>query len=271
MNVSVTQIFRSLLVSVGSASVPLIIGTLLLMAPGTAVAQDESESKAQEQAAPAQAAPEAGEASAPYVQGKAEAAPRQAEAGPAQEGQPTPAVDDRPLPPPPPTGGSQGYPADGQYPPPPPDGVYRPFSFTLGAGLGLVRLGPDAHNARGLSYALRFGFGVQPNLNVTLGFEGATGWKDDVLESQDAFLVGLQYFLAQVLYVRGAFGVANETVRDAVLVHWDQTGLGFQGAVGVDLVQGPSVALSLEAAALLGRYADATSTSGGINLLLSLY
>ncbi len=241
------------------------------------------EASAQEPEARPEALPEAKAEAGP-----AEAAPTAAEPSPATPAanaagpEATTAVDERPFPPAPPQTGAapggyaenQGYGTQGSgYPPPPPDGVYRPFSFTLGAGPGILRLnnGLDTSPAWGISYALRFGFGIQPDLIFTMGFEGTSATKNGTLASQDALLLGLQYFVSQLAYVRGAMGIANETEEDANEIYMDQNGLALQGALGVDLVQGANVALSLEAAVMLGRYSTETWTSGGLNLLFSLY
>ncbi|MDX2021863.1 MAG: hypothetical protein SF187_16620 [Deltaproteobacteria bacterium] len=222
------------------------------------------------------------------------AAPATAEA-PAEPVPTTAVPDERPMPPPPPrattSGGTgynpQGYNAQGYnpqysgyYPPPPPQGVYRPFSFSVGLGPGFLALKNetvDNSSSAGAVYSLRFGFGVQPNLSIVLGFEGASAQKDGVRANQDALLLGIQYFFHQVIYVRGGMGIANETEEDNLGIAVDQNGFAFQGALGVDLLQSSNVALSLEGGVLVGRYPGEpnsdgeTWTSGGLSLVFSLY
>ena len=202
---------------------------------------------------------------------------------------PQESADSRPLPPPPPrssanTGGtgynpSTSYTPPTYYPPTPPDGVWRPFTFSVGLGPGFLALNNDKVKQAdgGVAYSLRFGFGVQPNLSVTLGFEGASGYREGVTATQTALLLGVQFFATQLIYIRGGMGVANEEeVRDQLVIV-DQQGFGFQGALGVDLIQAPNLSLSLEAGLLVGRYPGAigsngeTWTSGGLNLVFNLY
>jgi hypothetical protein len=124
---------------------------------------------------------------------------------------------------------------------------------------------------------LRFAFGVQPNLSIVLGFEGATAQKNGIRANQDAVVLGVQYFFHQLLYVRGGIGLANETEEDALGVTVDQDGFALQGAVGVDVIQASNVSLAIEAGLLHGRYPGAvdsdgeTWTSGGLSLVFSLY
>lgn len=211
-----------------------------------------------------------------------------AEADAEPQGAPQDAADSRPMPPPPPRTSSNAsgtgynpstsYTPPSYYPPTPPDGVWRPFTFSVGLGPGFLALDNDEIKQAdgGVAYSLRFGFGVQPNLSVTLGFEGASGYRLGVATTQTALLLGVQYFVSQVIYIRGGMGVAEvEEVRDQLVV--GQQGFGFQGALGVDLIQAPNLSLSLEAGLLVGRYPGAvgsngeTWTSGGLNLVFSLY
>ncbi|MCG5051867.1 MAG: hypothetical protein KA712_02810 [Myxococcales bacterium] len=236
---------------------------------------------------PAEGTPQPGTVAPPP---QAEAAPP---AGQAEPAPPESGSDPRALPPPPPRGYQQGgapqaqgspygygyqpsYGAQGQsyMPPPLPRGVFRPFSFGVGAGPGVLSLrGDNSQTERGISYMVRFGFGVEPNLSVTVAFEGAAATSNGTLASQDALLLGVQYFVSQVLYLRGGVGIANETERDpdTDVVFVDQNGFALQGGVGVDLIQSASVSLGLEASALLGQYPDETWIGGGLNLVFSIY
>ena len=220
-------------------------------------------------------------------------APQPSTSAPAEPAPTTAGPDERPMPPPPPRSGSgsgynpQGYNGQGYnpqnsgyYPPPAPQGVYRPFSFSVGLGPGFLALKNDEvdyDSAGGVVYSLRFGFGVQPNLSVVLGYEGATAQKNGSRRNQDALLLGIQYFVHQVVYVRGGIGIANETEEDAIGVFVDQNGFAMQGALGVDLIQASNVSLSLEGGLLVGQYPGAldsdgeTWTSGGLSLVFSLY
>jgi hypothetical protein len=237
---------------------------------------------AQAEAAPPDVAPAPPETGVP-VTPPGEAPPSQAQ----------PTSDDRPLPPPPPkaasTSPSPGYNPNANYnnsgspssyyPQRPPTGVYRPFSFSLGLGPGLLTRKNDLEktSAGGVAHSVRFGFGVQPNLSVTLGYEGTAVRKNGYATSQSALLVGVQYFVAQVLYLRVGMGIANETDEDDNGFVTDQDGFGFQGVAGVDLIQSSNVSLALEAGLLVGQYAGYKATgpetwsSAGINMVFSLY
>lgn len=204
-----------------------------------------------------------------------------------------PTNDQRPLPPPPPraaatSGGTgynpqtnynSGYPRN-YYPPAPPSGTYRPFSFSFGIGPGLMAFRNDdlKESAGGVAYSVRFGFGVQPKLSITLGFDGSSAQLPSTNASQSALVLGVQYFIAQVLYLRAGMGLAHETDEDkASGLVVDQDGLALQGGVGVDLIQASNLSLALEAGVLVGHYAGAVGlgdenwTSLGLNLVFSLY
>gem|GEM_PF-4619560 len=207
--------------------------------------------------------------------------------------QPETSSDQRPLPPPPPRAAAtsdgtgynpqanynSGYPRN-YYPPATPTGTYRPFSFSFGIGPGVLALRNDQEKSSsgGVAYGVRFGFGVKPDLSITLGFDGAAAQKNGTRASQSALVLGVQYFITQVIYLRAGMGVANETEEDevgATLVNQD--GFAFQGGAGVDLIQASSLSLALEAGMLVGFYAGAPGSNGenwtslGLNLVFSLY
>lgn len=259
---------------VSAPAMSVIVAAGWSLSPTPTNAQETEPATLGAEPAPAEPEPAPAEpgGASPAAPGPAEPTPPPTAEG-ALQAAPSP-EDGRPLPPPPPRRAAGGYGAGSEpYFGPPEDGVYRPLSFTLGAGLGFIRGNdlPDPDLVQGISYALRLGFGVQEDLLLTLGFEGSSARKDGTLGTQEAFLIGIQYFLAQVFYVRGAMGVANQVEEDATAIYMDQNGFGLQGALGLDLVQSEHVALSLEGMVLHGRYSEETWTGGGLSLLFTLY
>jgi hypothetical protein len=170
-----------------------------------------------------------------------------------------------------------------------PDGIYRPISFSLGIGPGLM-WGPkfDGHpesDIRGkaaLSYNLfRLGFGIAPNLQLILAFEG-TGTNSIVPQgdfagehswvTQHNWLLGLQFFFLQHFYVRGAAGLGTISESSASLDTSGGNGIAVAGAVGIELVQSRHAALGLE---LNGSHTTYDSnehwTTGGLDMAVSFF
>jgi len=193
---------------------------------------------------------------------------------PAPAPQPAPA----PMPPPPPN-----------YPPPPPYGPpaygyqpsyypaaqptrapYRPFTLGLGLGVGLLSFrdlfGNRASEA-GLSYTMRVGFGITSRWLVFLGAEGTGVNHVDAGVWQTAYLLGVQVFVFQQLYLRAGLGLANSTGEDAN----DTTGQALTAVVGYEFAQGYSTSLAFELSATAARYPGEIWTNGGVNFVLSFF
>lgn len=200
------------------------------------------------------------------------------------------------YPPPPPPGYGQppsGYgappPAYGQpypyqryapspaYLPPPPiaDGIYRPLSLSLAVGPGWLGYRDGQHhddNDLGIAYGLRLGFGLGRNVALTLGFEGTGATKAGYSFRQEAYLVGLQIFLARVLYLRGGVGFGNVTQSDGLYLYGtDGPGFAANAAAGIELVQSSSSSLALEATATAVRYDASSWVMSAIDLVFSFF
>ena len=195
------------------------------------------------------------------------------------------------YPPPPPRYPSGGYP---QSPPPTqwapaqprqwayyPEvgGVYRPFSFTLGVGPGYMH-GPEKAREVGLSYNLfRLGFGIIPNLQFVLAFEGMGANTTSRLTGesswlhQENWLIGVQYHVLRRLYVRGGVGAGFIGERtETTNLPGPGTGLAMAGAIGWEFVQTPHIALALDANGSVTKYAAKEYWgTAGLNLAVSFY
>jgi hypothetical protein len=207
-------------------------------------------------------------------------------AEPAPEPQPPPNYPPPPpnYPPPPPNYPRQPPP---NYPPPPPSGygyypqpygpppqarsLYRPFVLGLGLGIGTLRfrdfLGARSAEA-GLSYTLRVGFGVTRRWLVLLGAEG-TGVNH--LERgvwQTAYLVGVQAFLLDRLYLRAGVGIGDGTAQGDTS---DLTGPAVMGGAGLELAQGLSTSVALEVSVSGARYRHESWLNAGVNFVLSFF
>jgi hypothetical protein len=231
-------------------------------------------------------AQEAPAAPAAPATGPAEAAP-----APAQ-----PAPPARSYPPPPPRRPGAPPPGTGQPPGPSPwqqqgvqqggqwgyqpvhrvSGVYRPFSFTVGVGPGAL-FGPGEDEIA-LSYNLfRLGFGVVPNLQAVLGFEGtgtnstnpATG--ADSWLKQENWLLGIQYHVLSQFYVRGSMGAGHVSEHTSFASFSGGWGVAFAGAVGFEFVQTPHVALALDLNGSFTKYSGESWKTAGLNLALSFF
>jgi len=196
------------------------------------------------------------------------------------------------YPPPPPR-----YPSSGSYPQNPPPtywapaqprqwmhypevgGVYRPFSFTLGVGPGYLH-GPEKAREVGLSYNLfRLGFGIVPNVQFILAFEGmgantTSRWTGEYSWlHQENWLLGIQYHFLRRMYVRGGVGAGFIGERtDTTNIPGPGTGLAMAGAIGYEFVQTPHIALALDANGSVTKYAAREYWgTAGLNLAVSFY
>jgi hypothetical protein len=162
------------------------------------------------------------------------------------------------------------------FPPPPPTGVFRPFSLTIGGGPGAL-VGPGEQDVALSHNLIRFGWGVVRNLSLYVSFEGVRApsihprthvrsWL-----SHDTISAGAQYHFHQRAYLRVGAGVATVSEQAGDETFDGGNGTAGIAAVGVDLVQLPRAALSLEAAATAARYPTEWWGSAGLNLALTLF
>lgn len=160
-----------------------------------------------------------------------------------------------------------------------PNGITRPFSFTLGAGPGFLSVsdGSNRETELGSMYAFRVGIGFAPSASLTLGWEGASVRRRDTLVNeiarfeQDAFLVGLQYFVTPRFNFRAAFGSASATEESPSISAAEEDGRAGSVGVGYDVVLQSNFALALELSATLVQYTEHTFTMGGLALTLTFF
>jgi hypothetical protein len=197
---------------------------------------------------------------------------------------PTPAPEPPPnYPPPPPNYPPQpppGYPPAPPagygyrpqwYPPPPARSLYRPFVLGLGLGIGTLHfrdfLGTRSADP-GLSYTLRVGFGITRRWLVLLGAEGAGVNHLERGVWQTAYLLGLQAFVLDRLYLRAGVGIADGTAQGDSS---DLTGPAVMGGAGFELAQGDSTSVALEASVSGARYRHESWLNAGVNFVLSFF
>jgi hypothetical protein len=164
----------------------------------------------------------------------------------------------------------------GAFPPPPPTGVFRAFSLTIAGGPGVL-VGPGEQAAALSHNLLRFGWGLARNLSVYVSLEGVRAPSISPATHRSSWLrhdtvsLGAQYYYVPRVYVRGGLGVAWVGEKTGDLDLDGGTGLAGIAAVGVDLVQLPRSAVSLEIAGTTARYATEWWGSTALNLALTLF
>lgn len=170
------------------------------------------------------------------------------------------------------------------YPPPPPAppprGVYR-SGLVFGGGIGgggiVASNDPGSNSCQACGGAivgeLHIGGMINPRMAVLFDVFGALHpWSDAYGDShsttQSFWTAALQFWPTDILWVKGGIGLAHIQVTDdsAAVVEGDETGLGIQGAVGVELVQSYNFALDLQGRIAHGFY----STGGDANTLAVL-
>lgn len=166
------------------------------------------------------------------------------------------------------------------------EGVYRPFSFSIGVGPGYLHgWGTDADGKAdaesdvALSYNLfRLGFGVVPNVSFILEFQGmgaSTRTKDIYNEAswlrQENWLLGIQYHFLQRMYLRGGFGAGFISESSNTAEFSGGTGMAMSGAIGWEFVQTPHVALALDANGSVTKYSNQYWSTAGLNLAVSFF
>lgn len=173
---------------------------------------------------------------------------------------------------------NQGRAPYGYYMPPPDlrETTYRPVSFSFSIGPGAL-MGPDESDLA-LTYFLRLGIGLAPNLSLVVGFEGAGANSvnpDTHLDSwlkQETFLLGLQAHFGRGIYVRGAVG---ESKISETTTNYDYysggTGVTFSGAIGYEFLQLQHLSLALDLNGSTTRYAHESWQTAGLNLAMSFF
>jgi opacity protein-like surface antigen len=193
---------------------------------------------------------------------------------PPVEPQPPPLPQPPPnYPPPPPAYPPQGY---GPYGPAYFPAVqqqrspYRPFTLGLGLGVGTLSF-RDPFGKRvndpGLSYTLRVGFGITSRWLVFLGVEGTGVNHVEAGVWQTAYLLGVQCFVVEHLYLRAGIGLASATAEGIN----DTTGQALMAAAGFEFAQGYSTSMAVELSYTGARYPGENWGNGGLNFVLSFF
>jgi hypothetical protein len=199
---------------------------------------------------------------------------------------PAPAAPAQPYPQPPPQAPQPQVPAPAEpapipppvyrpptyyyYPPPAAHrGIYRPFTMSAGLGVGLLSLpGVPRENDVGYNYLARIGFGLTPDFIVYLGVDGTGVSQPDYDLTDTNYLLGVQYFVVSRLFLRGGVGIAGISDSED---SGASAGQAFLAGLGVELVQGDSVAFALELTSSAGRLRSGTYFSNALSFSLSFY
>jgi hypothetical protein len=190
--------------------------------------------------------------------------------------QPTPPpAEPTPPAPPPQTGQPAPYrapPVYYYYPPPPAHrGIYRPFNMTAGMGVALLSLPFSPRESQvGYNYLARLGFGLTPDFIVYIGIDGTGVSHPEYDINQTNYLLGLQYFVIPRLYVRGGVGIAGMS-DDSDFLGGSAAGQAFMAGVGIELVQGDSLAFALEVTSSLARFRYGTYFANALSFSLSFF
>jgi hypothetical protein len=149
------------------------------------------------------------------------------------------------------------------YPPPPPRarGVYRSgFTFGGAIGFGLVD-GEGCTNPCGGAFMgeLHMGGMLNPRLalmgDVSVGYRAFTDPAiGDGSLYNSIWTIALQYWVNDILWLKGGFGFAHLTINDentpGVSINFDdESGGAVMGAIGVEVLQSYNWALDLQARA----------------------
>jgi hypothetical protein len=169
----------------------------------------------------------------------------------------------------PPPGYQPAPPLPYYYPTPPAArGVYRSFTIALGLGSGWLSLPRPRDHEGGLTYLARVGFGVTRDWIVFLGLDGAVIGAPEL--SQTNYLLGAQYFFARRFYCRGGLGLATVS-EEGAYDDGGPAGQAFVAGLGVEVVQGESVALGVEWSSGVARFPSGSYFQNGLGLTLVFY
>lgn len=184
---------------------------------------------------------------------------------------PYPAPYPYPYPYGPPPGYPQAPPLPYYYPAAPAAarGIYQSFTIALGLGSGWLSLPRPREHEGGLTYLARVGFGVSRNWIVFLGLDGATIGAPEL--TQTNYLLGAQFFFARRFYARAGIGLATVNEETSYETYDGSAGQAFVAGLGVEIVQGESVALGVEWSSGIARFPGGSYFQNGLGLTLVFY
>jgi hypothetical protein len=191
--------------------------------------------------------------------------------GPPQQPQPAPEPPAEPAPTPPPV--YRVPPPTYYYYPPPAAhrGLYRPFTISAGLGAGVLSIpGAPRENQLGYNYLARIGFGLGPDFIVYVGVDGTGVSQPGYDVNQTNYLIGVQVFVVPRLYLRGGLGIAgvSEGSDDG---GGSAAGQAFLAGMGIELVQGDSLAFALEGTWSVARFRYGAYFSSALSFSLSFF
>lgn len=162
----------------------------------------------------------------------------------------------------------------GQAPPAPARDLSG-FNLTLALGPGGLN-GPG-ERALALGYQLRVGYGIDRNLVILVGLEGAgTNSVNPKTQAkswlkQEMVWLGLMGRLGRTAYLRTGVGVAAVSEKTDTMTFEGGNGLAVVGAVGWDIYESGPVALAIELAASHAHYAVESWQTFGLQVAVSLF
>ncbi len=147
----------------------------------------------------------------------------------------------------------------GYQPPPPPRGVYRPFSLSASIGPGVIK-GPGERGVGPNFSVPRLGFGLAPNVQLTVGLEFAvlSTMTPDTRKNSSLWLrifsLGVQAHIQEQLYLRGTVGFSSIGEDSDSGSTSGGDGTSFGGAVGFEFLTASHTALAVEVAASAAHF-----------------
>lgn len=151
--------------------------------------------------------------------------------------------------------------------------LHRPFSVSMGVGLGWLaltdNLGRDGQSA--LSLSGRATVQLSAHLMAYLGVEASGTSRQDSAFWHSAWLLGFQTHVANRWSFR--LGMGPTWVRESSPEGSQSVGpgLAFSVGSGLELTRGSNVALSLEVTATVGVFANERWDMGGMNVVLTFF
>jgi hypothetical protein len=143
--------------------------------------------------------------------------------------------------------------------------------MTAGLGVGLLSLPfVPRETELGYNYLARIGFGLTPDFIIYVGIDGTGVSQPDYDINQTNYLIGVQYFVVPRLYLRGGLGIAGLS-DDSDLGGGSAAGQAFLAGLGVELVQGDSLAFALEVSSSVARFRSGAYFSNALSFSLSFF
>jgi hypothetical protein len=168
------------------------------------------------------------------------------------------------------------------YPPPPPPRRYGMYRYGLVVGFALGGGGIEMSNcgaACGGAFSGEFHIGGMMNPRMALMMDVWGNFRDfvdpatgnDDSASHTFWTAALQFWPADILWLKGGLGIAHRQISDAFATYDDETALGLVLAAGVEVLQVGTMALDLQFRFGHGFYSDAGLNNYAFLVGLSWY